>query len=217
MRNTNSFIGSPVQRTEDLRFLRGAGRFIGDLNREGQWHAAVLRSTIAHGRLVSMTRGSSGCPNPCRRHGEGYRHPYRIPFRRPNPSIAPYAQPVIADKIVRCVGEPIAFVLAETEERAEDALPASRSTSNPCPCHDRTSSARRRAPFEGTASNCAPSNPQRRVDEARAAHFRAASNRVQRRTAMPMETVDCSPNGTKRRPVTMSGAAVSSTARPWPP
>src|SRR6266480_4428589 len=54
VRNTNSFIGSPVPRSEDFRFLRGAGRFIGDLNREGQWHAAVLRSTIAHGRLVSI-------------------------------------------------------------------------------------------------------------------------------------------------------------------
>ena len=47
-----------------------------------------------------------------------------IPFRRPNPTIAPYAQPVLADDVVRYVGEPVAVVLADSAERAEDAAQA---------------------------------------------------------------------------------------------
>src|ERR1700681_1931746 len=51
MIGTNRYIGSPVERTEDLRFLRGRGEFVGDLWREGMLHAAILRSPSAHGRL----------------------------------------------------------------------------------------------------------------------------------------------------------------------
>jgi len=51
MIGTNRYIGSPVERIEDWRFLRGRGEFVGDLQREGMLHAAILRSPIAHGRL----------------------------------------------------------------------------------------------------------------------------------------------------------------------
>ena len=51
MIGTNRYIGSPVERVEDLRFLRGRGEFVGDLRREGMLHAAILRSPIAHGRI----------------------------------------------------------------------------------------------------------------------------------------------------------------------
>jgi carbon-monoxide dehydrogenase large subunit len=47
-----------------------------------------------------------------------------IPFRRPNPTIGPYAQPVIARDKVRYYGEPVAMVLADSAEVAEDALAA---------------------------------------------------------------------------------------------
>ncbi len=47
-----------------------------------------------------------------------------IPFRRPNPRITPYAQPVLADGVVRYVGEPVAVVLADSAERAEDGAQA---------------------------------------------------------------------------------------------
>src|SRR4030088_627443 len=99
MRSVNTFIGSPVERVEDLRFLRGRGQYLDDLTRANQWHAAIVRSSVAHGRLRSsdaaaarampgvnavLTAADIGSPIPT------------IPFRRPNPTIAPYAQPVIA-------------------------------------------------------------------------------------------------------------------------
>ena len=56
-----------------------------------------------------------------------------IPFRRPIPAILPYAQPVIADQVVRYVGEPVAMVLADSREHAEDALAAIALDIDPLP------------------------------------------------------------------------------------
>ena len=124
MRRVNTFIGSPVERVEDLRFLRGRGQYVDDLVRPGTWHAAIVRSAVAHGRVRAIDTASALAlpgvkavftasdldkPIPT------------IPFRRPNPTIAPYAQPVIAEGVVRYVGEPLAIVIAEAPELAEDA------------------------------------------------------------------------------------------------
>ena len=54
MRTVNSFIGSPIERLEDLRFLRGRGQYVDDLARPGTLHAAILRSSVAHGRIRAI-------------------------------------------------------------------------------------------------------------------------------------------------------------------
>ena len=51
MTGVNRYIGSPVRRVEDRRFLRGRGEYVADLTREGLLHAAILRSPVAHGRI----------------------------------------------------------------------------------------------------------------------------------------------------------------------
>ena len=51
MRISNSYIGRPMERTEDLRFLRGRGTYVADVNRSRQLSAVILRSSVAHGRL----------------------------------------------------------------------------------------------------------------------------------------------------------------------
>ncbi len=56
-----------------------------------------------------------------------------IPFRRPNPTIGPYAQPIIARDKVRYYGEPIGIVLADGPELAEDALAAIEVEFDPLP------------------------------------------------------------------------------------
>ena len=50
-RTTNRLVGSPIERIEDLRFLRGRGEYVGDLAVDGMLHAVVLRSSFAHGRI----------------------------------------------------------------------------------------------------------------------------------------------------------------------
>ena len=128
MRTTNAFIGSPVERIEDLRFLRGRGQFVDDLVREHLLHAVVLRSAVAHGRIRSIdTRAALTRPGV---HAVitaadiGAAIP-TIPLRQESsPAFKPFEQPVIAHDKVRYVGEPVAVVLADSAAAAEDALAA---------------------------------------------------------------------------------------------
>ena len=50
----NTFIGSPVERREDLRFVRGRGQYVDDLEPDGLLYAVILRSAVAHGRIRSI-------------------------------------------------------------------------------------------------------------------------------------------------------------------
>ena len=59
MRRLNTFIGSPLERVEDFRLLRGRGQYVDDLARPGQWHAAIVRSQVAHGRIRSIDTGAA--------------------------------------------------------------------------------------------------------------------------------------------------------------
>ncbi len=217
MRRVNTYIGSPIERVEDLRFLRGRGEFIGDVQREGQWHAAVLRSPVAHGRIRKLDvsaalamRGVRGVVTAA----DLDRPLPTIPFRRPNPTIAPYAQPVIADEVVRYVGEPVALVLADGAELAEDALQAIVLEIEHLPAVTdwKQSSRGDVLLFEGTGTNCAAVFTAEKGDVdtafAAAAHVLRDHFRVQRMTAMPME-----PRGliaewdASARRLTVSGAA----------
>ncbi|MGZ9272923.1 MAG: hypothetical protein ACXW6T_27695 [Candidatus Binatia bacterium] len=49
-----AYIGSRIRRKEDLRLLRGIGKYVGDIHRPGMVHAAILRSTHAHARLLKI-------------------------------------------------------------------------------------------------------------------------------------------------------------------
>jgi aerobic carbon-monoxide dehydrogenase large subunit len=132
-RSTNALIGSPVERVEDLRFLRGRGQFVDDLARDGLLHAVILRSAIAHGRIRAIdTRAALARPGvravitakDIIAAETGPEIP-TIPLRQESsPAFKPFEQPVIAHGKVRYVGEPIAVVLAESAEAAEDARDA---------------------------------------------------------------------------------------------
>src|SRR5437660_9886308 len=108
MTPVNRYIGSPVERTEDLRFLRGRGEFVGDLARDGMLHAAILRSPVAHGRLRGLD-ATAACTMPGARAvitaAEIGTVPM-IPVRLlPFPGTERFLQPVIATERVRSVGE----------------------------------------------------------------------------------------------------------------
>jgi aerobic carbon-monoxide dehydrogenase large subunit len=193
----NSYVGSPIERTEDLRFLRGRGTYIDDFPCEGQWHAAILRSSIAHGVLrgidaaraltlpgVHAVITAADIPGTIP----------TIPFRRPNPTIGPFAQPVIAERRVRYVGEPIAMVLADSAELAEDALQEISIDIDALPAivDWRTSERGETLLVEDTKSNIAATFIARCGDPETvfrtAPYVRREVFRVQRHTALPMET-----------------------------
>ena len=121
-------IGASTKRREDVRFLTGKGLYTDDLALQGQLHAVMVRSSVAHGRIVSIdTSAVSGMPgvvavftgedfaavggNPAgwlikSRNGEPMREPKR---------------PVLAHGKVRHVGDAYAAVIAETYAQAKDA------------------------------------------------------------------------------------------------
>ncbi len=126
MRSTNQLIGSPLERVEDLRLLRGRGQFVADINREGQLHAVILRSPVAHGLLRNIDAAAAlqlpGVHAVLTARDLGPAVPV-IPLRlQPLPELAPFRQPVLADEKVRYVGEPLAVVVADSQAIAEDAL-----------------------------------------------------------------------------------------------
>jgi CO/xanthine dehydrogenase Mo-binding subunit len=47
------FIGRPLPRREDARLLRGAGRFVDEIEPAGVLHAAIVRSPHAHAEIRS--------------------------------------------------------------------------------------------------------------------------------------------------------------------
>ena len=49
-------IGQPVRRREDLRLVRGAGRYTADENLPDQVYAVMLRSPHAHARIRSISK-----------------------------------------------------------------------------------------------------------------------------------------------------------------
>ncbi len=128
------YVGAAVRRHEDPRLLAGRGRFVDDLPAAGCLHAALVRSSRAHARLVAVRLDrarahpsvaaclaqddlagalrplpSAGLPTPALE--------ARVSFRvRVAPGVP------LAVRKVHYVGEPIAVVLAEDRAAAEDAL-----------------------------------------------------------------------------------------------
>src|SRR5882757_6976633 len=203
MRTVNSFIGSPIERREDLRFLRGRGEYVDDLTRKDLLHAAILRSSVAHGRLRSIDIDSAlALPGVhsvitakdllAAKH-IGNRVP-RVPMRlQPLADFLPFGQPVIAETKVRYVGEAIALVLADSAAIAEDALGLIEVEIEPLPAvADRHVSAKNETLlFEDTGSNRAITFRAVRGDAAAAfkdaPYVRRESFRTQRHMALPME------------------------------
>jgi carbon-monoxide dehydrogenase large subunit len=121
-------IGRSVRRFEDARFLRGRGRFVDDVDVPGQLHAVVLRSPHAHAEIARIDAAAAQAPSGV--HGVFTAADLAAENIGPLPCIAQVAAvaPMIApprfalavDR-VRHVGDPIAFVVAETREIARDA------------------------------------------------------------------------------------------------
>src|SRR5262245_1960020 len=119
------YIGSRVKRKEDLRLLRGIGKYVGDIQRPGMVHAVILRSTYAHARVVNINATSAlklpgviGVLSAADMPGIK-----TIPMRTGViPGLERSQQTPIAGAKVRYVGDPLAVVVAENRYIAEDAL-----------------------------------------------------------------------------------------------
>jgi carbon-monoxide dehydrogenase large subunit len=118
-----SEIGRSRIAIEDERLVQGAGRYVSDVRLTRAVHLAFVRSSYAHARLVKIDVGRAlAMPGVLRVLVGG-----DLPPREEAPN-APAGvdfhaapQPLLADQLVRWVGEPIAVVVAEGEAAAADA------------------------------------------------------------------------------------------------
>jgi carbon-monoxide dehydrogenase large subunit len=123
-------IGERVRREEDYRLLTGKGRYVEDVPAIGAARGYVLRSPHAHARIVSIdAEPAKAAPGilavltdaDLRRRGLGTLRPL-VPRRKRDGSpgfVCP--QPLLAQDRVRYVGDPVAFIVAESLHQAKDA------------------------------------------------------------------------------------------------
>jgi aerobic carbon-monoxide dehydrogenase large subunit len=115
---TGSGIGRAVPRKEDDRHLRGMGEFVGDIRLAGMRDLAFVRSPIAHGRIVSITKPAARERQVFTAADVGGVKPILAASRLPGFKVS--AQPVLATDKVRHVAEAIAVCVAATRAEAED-------------------------------------------------------------------------------------------------
>ncbi len=124
-RPAGSWIGRPIKRREDLRFLQGQARYVDDIALPNMAYLAVVHSAHAHARLrgvkVDDARRAPGVIAVVTGQDlAGRIHP--MPINVPQGDhAAPVPHPVLAAERVRYVGEPVVAVLAETGAAAVDA------------------------------------------------------------------------------------------------
>jgi len=143
-------IGQSVTRFEDVRLLKGAGRYLNDVNLPGQAHAIVLRSPHAHARIrgIDVDRALKApgvlavyTGADVERDGLGT---MKMNLRRKRPDGTPMFAPPhrgLSQERVRYVGDPIAFVIAETLAQAKDAADLVQVDYDPLPSVTSTAAA----------------------------------------------------------------------------
>jgi carbon-monoxide dehydrogenase large subunit len=123
-------MAQPVRRVEDPRLLLGHGRYTDDIILDNALHGYVLRSGYAAAEILSIdTSAAKSAPgvlaiytgadlaadnigtNPC-----------PVPIKnRDGSGRAEVPHPILAHGAVRHVGDPVAFIVAETIQAARDA------------------------------------------------------------------------------------------------
>jgi aerobic carbon-monoxide dehydrogenase large subunit len=120
--------GQPVLRKEDDALLRGHGRYVGDHAPAGLLHAVVLRSPHAHARFrvtdVAAARAMPGVRLVLTAADIADLGMLPCQVEIPGAKVAVPSYPVLARDVVRHVGDAVAFVVADTLDRAKDAAEA---------------------------------------------------------------------------------------------
>jgi aerobic carbon-monoxide dehydrogenase large subunit len=118
------FVGRPLARREDERVLRGAARYVDDIELPGLAHMAFVRSPHAFAR-VGEVRAPRALPagvlaviTPADISGRVRRFPK---MTVDDMEVSDDQHPVLPEGEVRYVGQPVAGVVAETRALAEDA------------------------------------------------------------------------------------------------
>jgi aerobic carbon-monoxide dehydrogenase large subunit len=117
-----TFIGQSARRVEDERFLTGRGTFVDDVNFPGQLWAHVVRSPHAHAVIEGID--SSGVTGASVFTYADIADLGLLPCATVVAMVGPMLvppRPALANGRVRHVGDPVAFVVADTPFAARDA------------------------------------------------------------------------------------------------
>jgi carbon-monoxide dehydrogenase large subunit len=117
-------------RIEDDRLITGRGRYVSDVHHDGTLFGVVVRAPVAHARIrgidAEAARQTEGvvavytAADLAEDGIEDFPCPVTLPGADGKPAY-PARRPVLARERIRTVGEPVAFVVAETQEAAEIA------------------------------------------------------------------------------------------------
>ncbi|MEV0180062.1 aerobic carbon-monoxide dehydrogenase large subunit [Streptomyces sp. NPDC050625] len=109
-----------LTRKEDARFVRGHGTYVDDVRLPGMLHGAILRSPLAHARIVSLDTSAAEAHPKVKAviTGETLAG-LGLAWM---PTISYDTQAVLATDKVRFQGQEVAFVVAEDRYAARDAL-----------------------------------------------------------------------------------------------
>ena len=117
-------------REEDFRLLNGRGRYADDVTAHRQAHAVVFRSPVAHARVASIdVRAARRAPGvlavltgeDAAKRELGSLVPEFAGRRSDGSPGFVCSQPLLTRDRVRFVGEPVAFIVAESVDQAKDA------------------------------------------------------------------------------------------------
>jgi len=135
-------MAQPVRRVEDPRLLLGNGRYTDDIAVAGAAHGFVLRSGYAAARILSTDIAAAAAMPGVLAIYTGADLaadaiggiPCVIPMKnRDGSGRAEVPHPVLAQEFVRHVGDPVAFIVAETIQAARDAAEAINIDYDPLP------------------------------------------------------------------------------------
>ncbi len=128
--NDNTRSDAPLPRDEDARLLTGAGRYLDDTVLEHMAHGVPVRSPYAHARIRGIdTAAALEAPGVVAVltgedwQASGYGDlPTRTLARSTSGDMPPVPpRPALVNGVARHVGDPVAFVVAETQAQARDA------------------------------------------------------------------------------------------------
>src|SRR5215472_6760986 len=162
-------IGAPISRLDGPLKVRGEARFAAEFPMDGMVYASVACSTVARGRIATLdTSAAEAAPGVVlvMTHRNAPRMNPMPGFGTAPLAAGAHSVPILQDDPVHWNGQPIAVVLAETQEQADHARSLIRATYETEPAvtsfDEAKAHARRPEPFLGR-------EPERKVGDAEAA------------------------------------------------
>ncbi len=119
-RGMSKFVGSKLRRPEGPAKVQGSALYIADLEVEGVWYGGVVRSSLAHGKLLGIDFEAGF---------DTSRVALVTASDIPGDNVVQLLvddQPVLVERDIEHVGEPLALVAAPTRALLSEALSAAR-------------------------------------------------------------------------------------------